>query len=153
MVIGLPAAQTVTAGSVLTFSHSDGGFSENDGVSSENGSNAITVADGDANASIETVYLQVLYGTLAVSDTSGLTSATGNGTNLVILSGTVQNLNAAIDGLRYVYATPAETGGSGIGVNSDYLSILISDNAPHAVNSSSAGVTIGITPGYSLGDP
>ena len=151
-VIGVPAAQTVKAGSVLTFSHSDGGFSENDGVSSENGSNAITVTDGDANSSIETVYLQVLYGTLAVSNTSGLTSATGNATNLVILSGTVQNLNAAIDGLRYVYATPAETGSSGSGANSDYLSILISDNAPDADNSSSAGVTIDITPGYTPGE-
>jgi hypothetical protein len=138
LVIGIPGPQTVAAGSELTFSHGGGGIVRN-------GDNALSVADGDANGSTETVFLQVLYGTLAVGNTAGLGSASGNGTSLLILSGTVPNLNAALDGLRYLYAPPADSPSGDGSINSDYLSILISDNAPVTYNSASAGVQISIT--------
>jgi large repetitive protein len=131
IVNGIPGPQAVLAGSVLEFSQAGG--------------NAVRVADGDANGSTETIFLQVLYGTLAVGNTAALSSASGNGTSLLILSGTVPNLNAALDGLRYLYAPPADSPSGDGNINSDYLSILISDNAPVTDNSASAGVQISIT--------
>ncbi len=112
-VIAIPGTQSVQAGSMLEFSQAAG--------------NALRVADGDANGSIETVFVQVLSGTLAVGNTAGLTSVSGNGTNLIALSGTVSNLNAALDGLRYLFAPATESSSDGSAIETDYLSVMVYD--------------------------
>ena len=55
MVTG-PAVQTAKIGSPLDFSQSDG--------------NALQVADGDAGNTIETVFVEVFLGTVAVANTA-----------------------------------------------------------------------------------
>jgi hypothetical protein len=122
--ISAPSSQSVAAGAVLVFSEAN--------------SNAIHIADGDANGSIETVTLQVLSGRLAVGNTAGLASVSGNGTSSLTLTGTVAALNAALDGLEL--APPA-------GVSSDWLSILVSDPGTSGgpPRSSSAGLPITVT--------
>ena len=84
-------------------------------LSQANG-NPIHLADGDANGNIETVYVQTVSGTLTVN-TGGNPLTYGNGTSLLILSGTVATLNSELDGLHY---TPH-------GASSDYLDVLVSD--------------------------
>nr|QIP04353.1 Hint domain-containing protein [Bradyrhizobium symbiodeficiens] len=65
--------------------------------SSANG-NEIKVSDvNDANL---TVTLTVGHGTLALSGTTGL-SVTGNGTGTVTFSGSITNINSALNGLTY----------------------------------------------------
>ena len=79
----LPAAQAVDEESTLTLS----------------GTNAISVNDDAGTATIETV-VSATNGTLSVAAGSeGIT--TDNGTASVILTGTVAQINAALDGLEY----------------------------------------------------
>jgi hypothetical protein len=63
--------------------------------------NAITVADVDGGSSSETVTLSVAHGTLTLGSTTGLTGLTGNGGALLSFSGTIAQLNAALNGLTY----------------------------------------------------
>ncbi len=66
--------------------------------------NAISVSDVDDNGSgIEQVTLTATHGTLSLASLSGLTGS-GNGTASLTYSGTLANLNAAINGLVF---TPA----------------------------------------------
>src|SRR5207253_9429583 len=60
---------------------------------------------------------QVLHGSVFAVNTAALASLSGNGTNLLTMSGTIAALNAALDGLEY--QAPA-------GTTSDYLNVLIS---------------------------
>ena len=79
----LPAAQAVDEESTLTLS----------------GTNAISVNDDAGTATIETV-VSATNGTLSVAAGSeGIT--TDNGTASVILTGTLAQINAALDGLEY----------------------------------------------------
>jgi hypothetical protein len=63
--------------------------------------NAITVGDVDGGSSSETVTLSVAHGTLTLGSTTGLTGLTGNGGAALSFSGTIAQLNAALDGLTY----------------------------------------------------
>jgi FG-GAP-like repeat len=63
--------------------------------------NAITVADVDGGSSSETVTLSVAHGTLTLGSTTGLTGLTGNGGASLSFSGTIAQLNAAVNGLTY----------------------------------------------------
>jgi hypothetical protein len=67
--------------------------------SSGNG-NAITISDVDVGSGDETVTLTVTGGTLALGSTVGLTSFTNNAASIT-LTGTVANVNAAMNGLTY----------------------------------------------------
>ena len=73
----------------------DGSFDFNAG-----NHNAISIADVDALGEDETVTLTVGHGVLTLASTAGL-SVTGDGTGSVNLTGTVANINAALDGLSY----------------------------------------------------
>jgi hypothetical protein len=81
--------------------------------------NAITVAHSTGIGGNEVVYLQTLYGTLSVTNTTGLASISGQGTRFLTLTGTLQALNTALDGLKFQSAA---------GTSSDYLNVLINDN-------------------------
>jgi hypothetical protein len=89
---GLPGDQTMLAGTALVFSAANG--------------NAIVVADADAGAAPVRVTLAASHGTLTLSGTAGLGFSVGNGTNAstMTFTGTIADVNAALDGLRF---TPA----------------------------------------------
>jgi hypothetical protein len=63
--------------------------------------NALTVSDVDGGSGSETVTLSVAHGMLALATLAGLTGVTGNDTGSVTFSGTIADLNAALDGLTY----------------------------------------------------
>ena len=63
--------------------------------------NAITISDVDAGEGVIIVKLRVEHGTLTLGATDGLTSVTGNGGAVVELRGTLDDVNAALDGLTY----------------------------------------------------
>jgi len=81
--------------------------------------NNISVNDVDAGAGNVTVTLGVTNGTLTLASTSGLT-VSGNGTASVSATGTLADLNAALNGLTY--APNANYNGS------DSLAITANDN-------------------------
>ncbi len=59
---------------------------------------SFAIDDVDAGADPIQVTLTIGDGELTISDTSNLTSVSGNGTNSVMVEGTVANLNAALNG-------------------------------------------------------
>src|SRR5258705_544445 len=85
-VNAVPATQTVDEDTALVF-----------GVAH---SNAITISDVDANGGDETVTLTVGSGTLSLGSTANLTSFTNNAASIT-LTGTVAQINAALDGMSY----------------------------------------------------
>ena len=83
------------------------------------GSNAITITDVDANGGNETVTLAVTNGTLTLGSTPGtLSSVSGDGTATISLTGTLSDINAALDGLTYVGAV----------IGHDTLTVTANDN-------------------------
>jgi RHS repeat-associated protein len=100
---------------------------------STGGGNAITVADTQAGSNSDQLSLTSTGGTFTLATTSGLTVVSGaNGSTAFSVTGTLANLNAALNGLAY---TPtANTFGSGS------LGISISD--PGDSLSASTAVTI-----------
>ena len=86
----VPASQSVAQDTTLVFSASNG--------------NAITVSNSD-NASQE-ITLATDHGALTLATTAGITliSGTGAGDTTVTFSGSPANINAALDGLRFVPA-------------------------------------------------
>jgi len=104
--------------------------------------NAISVADVDAAAdAIERVLLQPAAGTVTLTSTAGLTSASGLGTASMAIQGTLANLNAALNGLRFTPAanltgtttlkvTTSDLGNSGTGGTKTDVDTLSIDLAP-----------------------
>ncbi len=88
----VPAAQSITENNPLTFSSTDG--------------NAISIGDADAYGGTEQVTLSVNAGMLAISNTSGITliSGSASGGGSMSFTGTIANLNAALNGVLF---TPA----------------------------------------------
>lgn len=84
------------------------------------GGNLISVSDADS-ASLTAYTLAVTQGTLTLAQTTGLTFGTGDGTSdsTMTFSGTLANINAALDGL--VYAPTANYSGA------DALTITAND--------------------------
>ena len=114
----VPAAQTTNEDTSKTFNTAGG--------------NLISVSDVD-NVSLTAYTIAVTQGTLTLAQTTGLTFATGDGTSdaTMTFSGTVTNINAALDGL--VYAPTANYNGA------DTLTITANDGTTTDVN------TVGIT--------
>src|SRR5947209_16639181 len=81
------ATQVVNEETALTFSSGAG--------------NAITISDIDVGSGNETVTLTVTSGTLALGSTAGLVPGFTNNAASITLSGTVANINAAMNGLTY----------------------------------------------------
>ncbi|HUE15511.1 MAG TPA: hypothetical protein VMR25_15200, partial [Planctomycetaceae bacterium] len=131
--ISLPGAQTIEKNAPLTLS----------------GANAVSVADAGANGGADQVTLTAGEGTLTLGSTPGSTTVTGNGTNAVVLSDTIANLNTALNGLTY---TPT----SGF-VGSDSIGVTIVDDGnggPQTANASLSvtlvAPTIAVTGGTTL---
>jgi hypothetical protein len=111
--------------------------------------NAITVSDVDGPAELLTTVVNVTDGTfslrtdIALNTISGLTSASGNGTNTVTLTGTADAINTALNGASFLGLADRYTHDSvgnslvAIGVNPAQLSVTTSD-----ANSSSPTDTV-----------
>ncbi|WP_075086540.1 tandem-95 repeat protein [Mariniblastus fucicola] len=82
------ALQTVAEEASLVFSTANG--------------NAITIADNDANGAELSMSLQVANGTITLGSTSGLNSLIGNGSANITFTGTLTDINTALEGLVYV---------------------------------------------------
>lgn len=80
----VPVAQTGTVGGALVFSSAN--------------ANALVITDVDAGAGTVRVKVATDHGTLTLASTAGLT-VSGNGTGLIKMSGTLANINAALNGL------------------------------------------------------
>ena len=63
--------------------------------------NTITLSDVDAGTSDETLTLAVQNGILMLATLAGLTGVSGNGTDTVTFTGTLAEINAALNGLSY----------------------------------------------------
>src|SRR5262249_33228991 len=85
-VNSVPAAQTMSEDGTLTFSIATG--------------NAISISDGDAGSSSVQVTLAVTNGVLNLAGTTGLT-VSGNGTGTVVVTGSLANINTALNGLTF----------------------------------------------------
>ncbi len=85
----VPGGQNVDEDSTLTFS--------------SGGGNAISIADVDAGGSDVEVTLTVTQGTVSLSGVSGLAFTAGDGTAdaTMTFTGTVSDINTALDGLTY----------------------------------------------------
>lgn len=85
------------------------------------GSTRITISDIDAGTNFVQVTLSVSQGTLTLNSLSGLTFTIGTGTNdaSMTFTGSLANINAALDGMRY----DPNTGYSG----TDTLQIVVDD--------------------------
>ncbi|MFK7768564.1 MAG: cadherin-like domain-containing protein, partial [Mariniblastus sp.] len=70
-------------------------------VFSNLGGNAIVLNDVDANGGELAITVQVTNGTIALGGTGNLNGVVGNGTSIVSFSGTVNDINVALDGLSY----------------------------------------------------
>src|SRR4030095_12711373 len=91
----VPAAQTMSEDGTLTFSTANG--------------NAISIADVDAGSSRVQVTLAATNGVLTLAGTTGLT-VSGNGTATVTVTGSLANINTALNGL--VFAPTGNFNGS-----------------------------------------
>jgi hypothetical protein len=84
-----PSAQTMNEDGTLVFSAANG--------------NQISTSDFDSNGASEQVTLTATNGTLTLNGTSGLTfsAGTGTGDTTMTFTGTLVNINAALNGLAY----------------------------------------------------
>jgi len=120
-IITAPAALSVNENSTLVFSTARG--------------TAISFADSFAGSGPETLTLTATDGTLTLATTSGLSFTAGaNGSSSMTVSGTLANLNAAVNGLTY---TP-NSGYSG----SDALHLSLTDPGDSLTGSDSVGLTV-----------
>jgi hypothetical protein len=130
-------ALTVTAPNPPTITApASGSLSENGSLAfSTAGGNAISIADSSAGSSGDSLTLSVAHGTLTLASTSGLTFTSGtNGSGSMTVTGTVANLNAALNGLTYV----PTSGYSG----SDSLAVSVLDPGDSLSASGSVALTV-----------
>jgi hypothetical protein len=113
-----------------------GSLSENGSLTFSSGnSNPISVTDAAAGSNADSLSLSVAHGTLALGSTTGLSFTTGtNGSSSFTVSGTVTNLNAALNGLIYqptsLYSGP------------DSLSVSVTDPGDTLSTSTSVALTV-----------
>jgi VCBS repeat-containing protein len=123
----LPAAQSTNEDTTLTLSTGN--------------SNAISISDPDAGSGAMKETLGVSHGTLSLNGTSGLSFTTGDGTNdaSMVFTGTISDINAALDGMSYTPASnyngpdslsittddQGNTGAGGAKTDSDSLAITV----------------------------
>ncbi|HEY2411618.1 MAG TPA: tandem-95 repeat protein, partial [Pirellulaceae bacterium] len=101
--------------------------------------NAITLSDCDVGGGTMTLTLNVTHGTLTLGQTTGVTITSGaNNSATMSVSGTLANLNAALDGLQYRPTTYYYGG--------DALSIVLNDGGNTGTGGPLAGSgTVAIT--------
>jgi hypothetical protein len=116
-----PASASLNENSTVVFSSSQG--------------DAITLTDAEAGSNADTLTLSVAGGTLTLGSTTGLTISSGaNGTSAMTVTGTLANLNAALNGLVY---TP-KSGFSG----GDSLHVSITDPGDSLTGSTAVALTV-----------
>ncbi|MBX3454403.1 MAG: DUF4347 domain-containing protein, partial [Ferrovibrio sp.] len=97
-----------------------------------------TVSDSDSTSVNITV--TATNGTISLATTSGLSGLTGNGTGSVTFSGSVADVNAALNGMKY-------KGTEGSGATDDYTgAATITVQAADANGNSSKTINVNITP-------
>jgi VCBS repeat-containing protein len=106
--VTVPSAQTVTEGGSLTLSTAMG--------------NAFSATDSDNDGGVEQVSLSATNGTLTLASGSevDVTSGTGAGDSSVTFTGTISDLNLALDGLVFTPA-PDVYGAGSIAISIDDL--------------------------------
>jgi VCBS repeat-containing protein len=137
--VAAPASQTVPGTGTLTFSSANG--------------NAVTIGDPDIGTYPAKVSLAVSHGTLTLASTSGLTFTTGAGTNApsMTFTGTLTNVNTALNGLRYI-PTPAYSGADQLSISVDDQGKSGVDGARTANGSVAITVPTGTTPPTATND-
>jgi hypothetical protein len=136
----VPGAQTVNEDTALVFT----------------GGNAISISDVDANGGNETVTLSVASGALTLSGTTGLVFGSGDGTadSTMTFTGTVNDINAALNGLSYqgnlnfngtdtLNITTNDNGNTGSGG-------ALSDSDPVTINVTAVNDAPVVTAGHTL---
>jgi hypothetical protein len=109
-------------------------------------SNSISVADSGPGSGSDSLQLTVSHGTVTLSTTSGLTITAGaNGSATVTVTGSVANLNAALNGLTYK-PTSGYTG-------ADSLAISIEDSLDHLSGSGSVSISVNASNPPSISAP
>ena len=154
----VPGAQTIDGNTALVFSQAGG--------------NAIAVSDADAGTQDLRIHLSAAHGSLTLAAAAGL-MITGNGTHEVQFTGSLAELNAALDGLTYradagyagVDSLAIDTndlGHSGGGALHDQDAVAItiqSDNHPPALTMASSasftegGAAVTLDPALTIADP
>ena len=114
--------------------------------------NGIRITDPDAGDNVVQVTLSVDQGTLTLGSTDGLASFTGNGTGTITIEDTMDNINAALNGMTfqarsnfegtaYLSISTDDLGHSGIGgpkTTTDVVAIKTTLVAPPAIASPSS---------------
>ncbi len=114
-------------------------FEDGSLVFSTANSNAVSVTDSGAGSGADSLTLTVTHGNLTLASTAGLSFTSGsNGSATFTVSGTVSNLNNALNGLTYT-PTPAYIG-------SDSLAISVSDPGDNDSASTSVSLTVNVQP-------
>jgi hypothetical protein len=128
---------TVAAVSAPTISApASGSLSENGSLtfSSANG-NAISITDSAAGTNAESLTLSASQGTVTLASTAGLSFTAGaNGSSSFTVSGTVSNLDSALDGLVYQPTT--------LYSGADSLTASVSDPTDSLAASTSVSITV-----------
>ena len=111
---------------------------ENSSYTFPNGT--ILLGDTAASGTSDTLTLSVSDGTLSLASTTGLTfgGGTSNNASSIIVTGTLANLSAAVNGLEY---TPAPSFASG-----DTLQFTLSDSGDSLTGNDSVAITVGNFP-------
>ncbi len=149
-VNSVPAPQTTNEDNALVFSTADG--------------NAISISDLDAAANPLQVTLTATNGTISLSQLNGLSFTTGDGVGDAVMTftGTLADLNAALDGLSFaptadfngaasLQITTNDQGNTGLGgplTDSDTVNITVNpvNDAPVVVTSGGSANYIENTP-------
>jgi RHS repeat-associated protein len=119
--VSAPPNATLNEDESLTFSSANG--------------NAISLIDAAAGTRAEALSLAVSHGTLKLASTTGLIfSGAPNGSARFTVTGTLANLNAALNGLVYT-PTAGYTG-------SDSLSLSVKDSGDGLTGSASVAITV-----------
>lgn len=134
--------QPINDAPVLTVPGAQSFISDFDNVFSADSGNAISISDVDAGDNDVHVDLTIGDGTLTLSSTSSVT-VTGNGTNDVSLTGTVDNLNAALAS-GVTYRTTASGDKTLTAVVNDLGSTGGIAGDPNAVNPLSVSDTVSV---------
>ena len=149
-VNSVPGSQFVDEDTPLVFNSANG--------------NLISVSDVDAGTNELQIHLTATNGLLTLSQTTGLSFVSGNGTNdaVMVFTGTLANINAALDGLIFdptpdyfgnganiqiVTSDQGSTGSGGSQSDTDNIAITV-----NAINDAPV-VTAGATLDYDEGSP
>jgi hypothetical protein len=128
LTVNAPTAPTITAPTttIVVTENSNVVFSSTKG-------DAITFTDSFAGSNADTLTLIVSEGTLTLGSTTNVT-ITGNGSSSLTVSGTVANLNSAVNGLTY---TPSSNF-----IGSDSLKISLADAGDSLTGSTSVSLSV-----------